>query len=186
MLFRRRQRCHQQAAFHHDFGLVWSASLPSVLVYFPLLWWTPGGPKPTQQGKLTLYSSSFRKSKAGSQGGNLEVGTEAETMKEHCLLFPCSCSASFLVQPRTTFQGVVPPIVLWALLYQLTMGKMPPKDILTDQCYEVNSSTDVSSFWVCQVDNQGWSSHVLCSSLFSNLHLSDISKHPELVSTVHI
>lgn len=40
---------------------------------------------------------------------NLEAGTETETIKEFCLF---ACSACFLIQPRTTCQGVVAP--MWA------------------------------------------------------------------------
>lgn len=53
------------------------------------------------------HSLSLREVRAGSQGRNLEVGAEAETMEECRLLccFPIACSDCFLTQLRTTARG---------------------------------------------------------------------------------
>ena len=48
------------------------------------------------------HSLSLKEVRAGSQGRNLEVSAEAESMEEYCLLccFPIACSDCFLTQPR--------------------------------------------------------------------------------------
>lgn len=46
----------------------------------------------------------------GNQGRNSEIGLEMETVKECCLLayFLGSCSATFLISPRTLLSGIGP------------------------------------------------------------------------------
>lgn len=55
-----------------------------------------------------------------------EAGTEAEIMKE-CFLLACSpflVQLAFKLQPKTTFSGMVLPIVDWVLSNQLLINKM--------------------------------------------------------------
>jgi hypothetical protein len=58
---------------------------------------------------LTLvgHSPSFREIKAGTEGMNLEAGTEAETIEEHCLLacYLLVCSTCILIQLRLLARG---------------------------------------------------------------------------------
>lgn len=58
------------------------------------------------------------------------MGTEAETNKEWCLAacFLGSCSASFLIQLRTTCIGVVLTTTSWVLLYPSATRKILNSD----------------------------------------------------------
>ena len=89
-----------------------SGKQTSVLIWFLLL-----------QGRTVLISSCTLQSimkgvRAGTQSGNLEAGTEAETMKEHCLMACSSGSHSVCIftplrkdhlpQGGTTLSGLGP------------------------------------------------------------------------------
>ena len=62
------------------------------------------------------FISLFQSISEGRQGRDLEAETEAEAMAT--VLLSKSCSACFLIQPRITCPGVVPPTVSWTLPHQ--------------------------------------------------------------------
>lgn len=63
---------------------------------------------------LTVYKSIIGETKAGTQGKNLEAGTETKAIGERSLV---GCSVCFLIQLRTTCSGVAPPTIGLALLH---------------------------------------------------------------------
>ena len=63
----------------------------------------------------------------GSQGRNLKVGTEGETLFNGLLLM--ACSVCFLIHSRATCPGVAPPTVGWAFLHK-SLSKCPPQGCL--------------------------------------------------------
>lgn len=57
---------------------------------------------------ITVYSQPSRAVRSGTQGKDLEAGTEAEALDGHCLL---ACLVCFLLQPSPTCLGIVLPMV---------------------------------------------------------------------------
>lgn len=73
--------------------------------------------------RLLGHSPSLREVRAGTQGGNLEAGTEAQTGGAHCLL---TCKqALHNPYPKTTYPGAAPNTMGWALPDQSLIKKMP-------------------------------------------------------------
>lgn len=69
---------------------------------------------------LTLPDNCLhlRKDRTGTK-----AETEAGTIKISWL--PLACSATLLIQPRLTCLGMVPPTVVWVLLYQAAIKMLP-------------------------------------------------------------
>lgn len=92
-------------------------------------------PNESYQGKSLKFlghTLSLREARVGKQGRNLEVGTKAEPIKEHCLL---ACTACFFLPYRTTYPGMVPPTLAWTLPSQelIINQENTPTDLTTAQ-----------------------------------------------------
>jgi hypothetical protein len=70
---------------------------------------------------LTWFTFPYYFIIEGSQGRNLEAGTDKRPWRGTAHL---ACSTYFVRAPRTTNPGVVPPIMVWALLHQSLIKKM--------------------------------------------------------------
>lgn len=79
------------------------------------------------KGVISAYMSRSQSNMKGRQLRHLEVGTEAESTDEWCLLacFPL-LAQPFLIQLRTTCLGVASSTMSWTLPYQSLIRKMPP------------------------------------------------------------
>lgn len=92
------------------------------------------------------YTSGSQSITEGSQGGNLDAGTEMKTTEELGLLVYSPSHLSYngrvhLPKDGPSHHWLAPPTTGWPLLQQLTIKKTPP-DTPIDHPNLVSSSTE--------------------------------------------
>lgn len=105
---------------------------PTVFITFLLLWWRP-------QPKASWWGKGFFGSQIliiihhwGKLMQELKAGTFRNWSRSHggtllTDLFPMVCSACVFIPSMTTFPGMAPVTISWALPNQLLIKKMPPE-----------------------------------------------------------
>ena len=74
---------------------------------------------------LQHQSPSSKEVRVGTQGRDLEAGTDVEAMEECCLLvWPSWLSSYILISPKTTRPGVALPPLRWTQGHELLNKKM--------------------------------------------------------------
>jgi hypothetical protein len=90
----------------------------------------------------------------GKSGWELETGSwrpEAEGRSHGTMLL--ICPATFIIQPRITCPGLASPTVGLGPLTSITKQENALTDVPTGQSVGGNSSAEVSSSLVCDIDN---------------------------------
>ena len=119
-------------------------------------------PKEVMRTTGSLYLISYRlwqrEVRIGTQDRNLEAGTEVETSKESCVLAfsPQQIQLTFLfIQLRPICSGMVPPHSELGHCTLISTQEKWPTDMSAGHSDGGHSSTEVPTFHVCQVGNQG-------------------------------